>query len=320
MKLPLILTAAAIAAVPLLAIAFRLTMYQVAEHEYALALRFSEVQAVRHQPGLYFKLPFTDSVQRIDKRTLRADIPPREVHDRDKERLIIDTVVRYRISDPIQFRRTLRDETTALGRIRDITYSAMRDTIAERDRIEVIGARPKTDADGEPVYNAAGLPEYESLIHTRDAIGADIQSRISHAVREQQYGVTVISADIKRADFPHEVADAIITRLQAERQRVAARHRADGEEEYRKRTAAVDAQARAIIAQANRQARAIKGEGEAEAIRIITAALERDPAFYRFLRTMESYENTITPGSAVILTAGPDSYLKTLLNPPPAAR
>ena len=291
-------------------------LYRVNETEYGLELRFGEVKNVRTSPGLYIKAPFIDSVQRIDKRTLRADIPPREVPDRDKERLVIDMVVRYRIVDPINFRRTLRNEVTAQDRLQDIMYSAMRDTIAEHDRTEVIGARPQADEGGASIYDDEGLPVYESLVDARDEIGWDIQKRVDSVVTDQNYGIEVISADIKRADFPPQVTSAIIDRLFAERQRVAARHRANGEEEYRKRTSAVQAQADILIAEAERDARKTRGEGDARAIAVVREALLQDPGFYTFLRTLESYETSIRSDATLILTDQPGGYLEMLTKPP----
>ena len=299
-------------------VTLRVSFYTVDETQYAIQLRFGEVRAVREQPGLYMKAPFVDSVQRIDKRTLRADIPPREVPDRDKERLIIDTVVRYRITDPLAFRKTLRTEASARSRLEDITYSAMRDTIAQHDRTEVIGARPQTNEAGEPVYDQQGLPVYESLLDTRMAINEAVKARIAEAVTQQNYGIAIIRADVKRADFPPQVRDSIIDRLRAERQRVAASWRADGEEEYRKRTASTQAEADILLAEARSDARRVRGEGEAEAIRIVEEVLHLDPAFYTFLRTMESYEVAIQEGAVLVITSLPGGYLNRLVMPPAA--
>ena len=222
-------------------IATSTALYQVDQREYALQTRFGKVMAIRTEPGLYPKAPFIDSIQSIDRRTLRADIPPREVPDQDKERLIIDTVIRYQITDPLAFRIALRNEATARERLQNIIYSAMRDTIAQHDRTEIIGAQARLDQEGKPINNDEGLPIYDSLLDTRDAIAAEIQRRVHEAVTSQSYGITILSAEIKRADFPPQVRGTIIDRLSSERQRVAARHRADGEEEYRKRTATVQA-------------------------------------------------------------------------------
>lgn len=299
----------------MLLIAACASLYQVDEREYALALRFSEVSAVRTDPGLYLKMPMVDSVQRIDRRTLRADIPPREVPDRDKERLIIDVVIRYQIEDPVQFRKTLRDENTALERLKDITYSALRNTIGQHDRTEVVGARLIIDAEGQAVFDEEGLPAYEPLAESRQRISDNIQSRIAEDVQSQHFGLRIISAHIKRADFPPSVEDTIIARLTEERKRVAADHRARGEEEYRRRTAAVDREAAVLLAEAEREARITRGAGEAESIRLVRDAILQDEEFYRFQKSLETYlslENDIT----IIAGAGPNQLLEYLLGPP----
>ena len=289
---------------------FASSTYVVDEKEFAIEYRLGEIKQVRKSPGFYVKAPFIDSIQRIDKRTLRADIPPREVPDQDKERLIIDTVVRYKIIDPVAFRTALVNESTAYERLQTIMYSAMRDTIAVHDRTEIIGAQAVVSDTGEPIYDAEGLPTYESLATTRDAIGQAILNRLQNAVNEQRYGISIISADIKRADFPPQVTEAIIERLRAERQRVSAKHHADGEEQYRKRTAAVQTEADILISEAERDARQIRGKGDAEAINIVQEALQKDTEFYTFLRTMESYETSIQDGALMILSD--DGYLSML--------
>ena len=308
------------AALLLLLITLPQTLYAIDQREYGLVLRFGEVQAVHQTPGLRAKMPFIDTVQRIDRRTLRADIPPREVPDQDKERLIIDIVLRYRISDPLEFRKQLRNEATALERLQTITYAAMRDTIAEYDRTEVIGARPRLDGQNQPVVDEAGLPLYEKMEETRDLIDQRIQERIAADIAAQNYGIELLTADIKQADFPLQIKDAIIARLREERNRVAAAHRAAGEETYRKTTAAVDAEAATILAEARQEAQRIRGEADGEAIRLVREALTANPEFYQFQRTLESYRLTLQPGTTIIANAGPDSYFARLLNPPQEER
>ena len=303
----------------LLLIALPQTLYAIDQKEYGLVLRFGEVQAVHQTPGLRAKMPFVDTVQRIDRRTLRADLPPREVPDQDKERLIIDIVLRYRINDPLEFRKQLRNEATALERLQTITYAAMRDTIARYDRTEVIGARPQLDEDGEAVVGPDGIPIYEKLADTRDRIDQQIQERIAADIAAQNYGLELLTADIKRADFPPQIKDAIVARLREERNRVAAAHRAAGEETYLKTVAAVDAEAAAILAAAQQTARRTRGEADGEAIRLVREALTANPEFYRFQRTLESYRQTLQGGAIVIAAAGPEGYFRQLLTPPAAA-
>ena len=306
---------------PLLVIACSATasaLYSVDESEYALELRFGEVQNVRRSAGLYVKAPFIDSVQFINKKTLRADIPEREIPDQDKERVLIDYVVRYHITDPVAFRKTLRNEATAEQRISDIMFSAMRDVIAKRDRNEIIGARPLLDESGIVLKDDEGLPLYESLVSTRDEIGEEIRQSIQQAATDQEYGINILGADIKRADFPQQVTQSIIERMRAERLRIANLYRATGDKEYATWTAEVQKKADIIIAEARRDARKVRGQGDAEAIAIVQDALNEDTDFYTFLRSLESYQDSIQPGAVIVLTAGEDSYLDMFASPPPA--
>lgn len=294
-------------------------VYAIGEAEYGLVLRFGEVQAQHLEPGLKVKAPFIDSLQRIDKRSLRADIPPREIPDKDKERLIVDVVLRYRITNPLEFRAQLRDESTALDRLQQITYSALSDTIGAADRTEVIGARPLLDADGQPISGEDGLPLYQSLAESRDAIDQTVLNRISEDIARQNYGIELISIDIKQADFPASTRGSIVARLTEERNRVAQSHRAAGEERYLEETAAVDAEAAIILAEARQTARRVRGEADAAAIRIVREALTANPEFYRFQRTLESYRQTLAQGATVIAAADQAGYFSQLITPPGAA-
>ena len=139
-----------------------------------------------------------------------------------------------------------------------------------------------------------------------------------HAAEDQDYGINIISAEIKRADFPGQVTQSIIERLISERRRVAERHRADGEREYLARTGDAQKRADIILAEARRDARQERGEGDAEAIGLVQEALTQDPEFYRFLRTLESYERSVQHGAVVVLDAAEDGYLDMLVRPPSA--
>ena len=216
----------------------------------------------------------------------------------------------------MQFRKTLRNEATALERLKTITYSALRDTIGQHDRTEVIGARLILDEEGQMTFDEEGLPRYESLEESRREISESIQSRIAQAAGDQKFGLEIISANIKRADFSGTVESAIIARLTEERKRVAADHRARGEEEYRRRTAAVDREEAGLIAEAEKDAGTIRSAGEAEAIRLVRDALLQDEDFYRFQSTLESYAAALEPGTVVVAEAKGGEFLEYLLGPP----
>ena len=136
-------------------------LYVVEATEQVLVTRFGEVKSVKTSSGLYFKVPFVDTVITFDRRILRIDAPPVSMPDREKQNLVIDSYARYKIIDPVQFRKTLQTENNARSRLGDIVTSALRAQIALRDRDEIIGARPVLDALGNPEEDEEGLPLIE---------------------------------------------------------------------------------------------------------------------------------------------------------------
>ena len=136
-------------------------LYVVEQTEQVLVTRFGEVKSEHKSSGLYFKVPFVDTVITFDRRILRIDAPPVAMPDKDKQNLVIDSYARYRITDLVQFRKTLQTENNARSRLGDIVTSALRAQIALRDRNEIIGARPVLDAEGNPEEDDEGLPRIE---------------------------------------------------------------------------------------------------------------------------------------------------------------
>ena len=134
-------------------------LYVVDATEQVIVTRFGEVQAVKTSSGLNVKVPFIDAVIRFDRRILRIDAPPVAMPDKEKQNLVIDSYARYRITDPVQFFRTLQTENNARSRLGDIVTSALRAQIALRDRFEIIGAEPVLDRGGNQVLDPdEGLP------------------------------------------------------------------------------------------------------------------------------------------------------------------
>ncbi len=283
-------------------IVLRQTVYVVDETEQVVITRFGEVRVVRTTPGLSVKMPFVDVITRLDKRVLRIDAQPAALPDRDKQNLIIDLYARYRITDPIQFRKTLQTETNARSRLADIVISTLRDRIALRDRFDIIGSSPSLDAQGAPVVDDEGITIVEAR-ETRTEILNEVLEVVKRRTEEQEFGIEMIDVRIKRADFPESVADSIYTRMRAERNRIATRFRAEGEEEDLKIRAGANREREVILAEAERQSSQIRGEGEAEAIRTLAQALNQDPDFFAFRRSLEAYQNFLSDQDTIILSA-----------------
>ena len=283
-------------------VVLRQALYVVDVTEQVIILRFGEVVDTRTTPGLSVKAPFVDTVVRLDKRILRIDAPPVSMPDQDKENLVIDIYARYRITDPVQFRKALQTESTARSRLGDIVTSTLRDRVALRDRTDIIGAKPLLDETGNPVVDDEGLPLVEGQ-ETRTQILDEVLQAVRETTQRDSFGIEMIDVRIKRADFPEAVTASIYTRMRAERNRIAAGFRAEGEEEDRKIRAATDRDRDVILAEAERESNKRRGEGEAEAISILAEALNRDPELFAFLRSLEAYQRIIRQQDTIILSS-----------------
>ena len=291
----------------------RQALYVVDVTEQVIILRFGEVVNTQNTPGLNVKLPFVDTVVRLDKRILRIDAPATSMPDQDKENLVIDIYARYRIIDAVQFRKTLQTENNARSRLGDIVISTLRDRVALRDRTDIIGAKTQLDEFGIPVVDTEGIPLVEAQ-ETRTEILDEVLLRVQEITQRDNFGIEIIDVRIKRADFPPAVTNSIYTRMRAERNRIAAGFRAEGEEEDRKIRANTDRDRDVLLAEAERESNKRRGEGQAQAIQILAESLNRDPELFAFLRSLESYRLIFQPGDTVILPA--DSPLLRYLTGP----
>ena len=262
-------------------------LYTVDVTEQTLNLRFGEVKATRIQPGLYWKTPFAENALKLDKRILRIDAPPVAMPDREKQNLIIDSYARYRIVDPVQFRRTLQTETGARSRLGDIVTSTMRDQVALRDRFEIIGSRPVLDEGGNPVADGEGLPHFEGT-ETRTELMDEVLAEVRTTVATQNFGIEIVDVRIKRVNFPDQVTPSIYTRMRAERNRIATRFRAEGEEEDLKIRAGADRDRDIILAEAQRQANMINSDTEARIIDSYIQALAGDTRLSRYQESLKA--------------------------------
>jgi membrane protease subunit HflC len=290
------------------------SVYIVDVTEQVVILRFGEVVGLRPNPGLYLKAPFVDTVIRYDKRVLRIDAPAVPMPDIEKENLVIDSYARYRIVDPVQFRKTLQTEDNARSRLGDIVTSGLRSEVARRDRIEIIGAKPLLDANGIQIVDR-GIPQIEGT-EARTEILENVLAVVKRSIAEEgePFGIAMIDVRIKRADFPDEVTPSIYTRMRAERNRIAAGFRADGDEKELIIRADADREAAVIRAEAQRDSSQIRGEGEAQAISILAEALNQDPEFFAFQRSLQTYRKGLPTGTTVILT-DEAPFLNYLLGP-----
>jgi membrane protease subunit HflC len=289
----------------LLIVVLTTSLYVVDETEQVVVTRFGDVRAIQTTPGLYVKAPFgVDSVTSYDKRVLRIDAPADRFLDKDINILEIDVYARFRIARPRDFLQTLNTEDNANRVLGQRINAALRAEVAERSREEIIGGDVELDESGEPITDDEGnsvVVATNTRTQILDKVLIDVQMDL--AQENPSFGVEMIDIRIKRADFPAEVAGRIFERMRSDREKISRRLRAEGEEEARGRRAAAEREVEVILAEADRDADRLRGEGEAEAISILADALNQDPEFFSFRRSLDAYRGFLNQQSTMILSS-----------------
>lgn len=255
----------------------------------ALVLQFGQVRRAVVEPGLYFKVPFVQNVEYLDKRILDIDLDPQELIASDKKRLVVDAFARYRIVDPVQFYQSVRSVMGGNQRLNTFVSSAVRAVLADATFSEVVRD------------DRAGLME-----------------KIRKQVDEEAKGIGVAIVDVKlrRADLPQKNSEAVFQRMQTERQREATELRAKGSEESQRIRAKADAEKEILLAEAGRDAERARGEGDAERIKIFAEAFGKDADFFAFWRSMQAYETAMKGGDTrVLMSPNSSDFFRFLTTP-----
>jgi len=270
----------------LIAIVGLSTVFTVDETRQVVILQFGEPVRIIKTPGLNFKLPAPLQVaQHFDDRLLEYDVAPEEILSKDKKSLIVDNYVRWRIVDPLLFLQTVQTEPIAKTRIDDIVYSELRRELGTHNMSEIITER-------------------------RELIMEKVTRESATATKP--YGIEVVDVRLKRVDLPQNNEQSIYRRMQAERIRQANKFRSEGEEESQKIKASTDKDKTIILATAYKEAEEVKGEGEAKAVDIYARAFSKDPDFYEFYRTLETYKIILDKKTTLVLPT--NSKLFDILN------
>jgi len=262
------------------------SLFTVEETEQAIITQLGKFVRTVDEPGLHFKVPFLQSVHKFENRILEYDATVATITTSDKKHLVIDNYARWRIVDPLKFYQAVRSESGAQARLDDHVFSEIREELARHTLTEII------------LKQRAGI---------MDKVAEQCDLRV------REYGIEIIDVRIKRADLPDEVAGSVYERMKAERQRIAKKYRSEGEEDAVKIMAATDKEKVILLAESYQKAEILKGEGDAEAIKIYAEAFQRDPEFYAFVRTLEAYEKSLGRDTTVILPS--DSEFFQYLSP-----
>lgn len=273
-------------------LAVNLVFFQVDATEYAVVTQFGNPVNVITSPGLYAKLPDPfQSVTRINNQLRLYNLPQTEFLTADKKNIVLEAYATWKVTDTLTFLKTVNDPQGAETRLADIVSSELGTALGQVELSQLV------------TVDAAQLKLGDTLLTVTQ--GA--------ADRTQQYGFVVTDVRLKLLTFPQANLTSVFQRMKAEREAIARQFRSEGTEEAAKIRAGADADKAKILADANQQAAEIRGQADAEAIAIYAAAFGKDPEFYRFLRTLQSYEAFIDGNTTLILPS--DSELLQYLNP-----
>lgn len=267
-----------------------LSIYQVDQRQAALVFQLGEVVSIKKTPGLYFKLPLVQNIRYFDTRILTLDaVDPERFITSEKKNVLVDYFVKWRIFDVRKFYVSFAgDEKRAVNRLAQTVNDGMRAEFGKRTVHDVVS--------GE-----------------RDDIMEQLRAKADQDAR--RFGVQVMDVRIKRVDLPTEVSESVYRRMEAERKRVANELRSTGSAEAEKIKADADRQREVIVAEAYREAQTLKGEGDAKAAAIYAGAYSKNPEFYAFYRSMESYKGSFRNKSDVMVLQPNSDFFRYMKSP-----
>lgn len=264
-------------------------MFTVKETELAIRYRLREIVETDFEPGLHFKIPWVESVQKFDRRVLTRNYPAEQFLTSEGKILNVDFYVKWRISDVERYYlATNGDEESAASRLAEIVKDGLKGVIAKRTIQQVVAAER-----AEFIGDILGFA------------GASVN----------QLGLTLVDVRVKRIDLPDEVSESVYNRMRQNFARQASQLRAEGDEQAQQIRAEAERERTEILARGNRDAEVIRGEGDAQSAATYARAYQRYPDFYSFHRSLEAYRNTIGQPDDVLVIAPEGEFFKYLKQP-----
>ncbi len=275
--------------VPLGAVLLWLSIFTVDERQEAILFQFGEIIEADYEPGIHFKIPFVNNVRKFDNRILTIDQKPERFLTQEKKDLIVDSYVKWRIKDVVQyFKTTQGDELTAGRLLYENINNGLRNEFGKRTIQEVISG-DRTQIMGVMTEQAAE--------------------------RAKSLGIEVVDVRVKKVDYPERVSNSVFQRMRAEREREARDFRSKGHEASERIQADADRQRSILIAEAYRDSEIVRGEGDARATEIYAKAFSKDQEFYKFYRSITAYTKNFSSAGDVILLQPDSDYFRYFKDP-----
>ena len=281
-----------IAVIALLVIVLANSVYTVRENQYACRVQFSKIVDTTAEAGLHFKIPFIESIKYFSKATRLYAIPPSEVLTSDKQNMTVDCYILWQISDPLKFYQSLGSATVAEARLNTLTYHQLptvMGTLAQADIVNMEDGAKRNEI-------------YEGLAATVDGAAA-------------QYGIQVVDVKIKQFDLPESSLNAVYTRMISERNQMAEKYTAQGNQEATMIRNEVDRDVNIMRSNAKAQAAQLEAEGEAEYMRLLAAAYDSDDKkdFFEFTLALDALKKRLTGEEKTVILDANSELAKILM-------
>ena len=279
------------------------SFYIVNEIEQAIVTQFGKpIGNAKINAGLYFKIPLFQTVIKFDKRILEWDGAANEIPTKDNKYIFIDTFARWKISNPLQFYKSAKNEMLAQSRLDDIIDGAVRDEISNRFMSEIIrSSNREMEVYDTEVESAEG--EGEILKEgARKEIILSILNSVQTKLGELNLGISVLDVQIKRVSYNKQVQSKLFNRMISEQNMIAEKYRAQGEGSKQEILGKQIQKEKEIISQAYLLSQEIIGKADAKAMDVYARAYSKDPEFYNYYKTLETYKEVLDPSTIFILS------------------
>lgn len=261
------------------------------------------------EPGLHWKTPFVQEINRLEKRVLEFDGAATQMPTKDKTYIEVDTFARWRISDPGRFFTAAHDERSAQSRLEDIIGSEVRSAVASHELIEIV----RSDKDRQPPAEAAGQPLVTSVLRPAKRGRIELEKDVlrASAPKLEQLGIELLDVRVKRVSYNNDVLPRIHQRMISERQQIAQRFRSEGEGEAARILGRKERELREVESEAYRKVQETRGRADAEATRIYAESYDKSPEardLFTLLQTLDTYREALGDSTNLVLSTDSELF------------
>ena len=288
------------------------SIYTIQEGKQAIITQFGKPVGNVTEAGLYFKVPFIQNVNRLEKRLLPWDGDPENMQTRDKKRIFIDVWARWRITDPMRFYQAVRTERRGYKILDDLVDASVRDVVASHNLIEVVRSSNRKLLYETEELEREAVEKHKSVESGRQKIEEEILKSAANELEGGRYGMELTDVRIKRVNYIESVRPSVYERMQSERLRIAKLFESEAQEEKNKILGKMQKELDEITGEMEGKSAELRGKADAEVIEIAAKGFSQSPELFRFLRRIEAYKKSLRGGTRLILSTDND-FLRNLV-------